>query len=61
VLLLMAVEPLSDIVNKYRALITAQENYKRLQQEIAHLFLLLSPEQQQSYIAACERIDNEEK
>ena len=57
----MAVEPLSDIVNKYRALITAQENYKRLQQEIAHLFLLLSPEQQQSYIAACERIDNEDE
>lgn len=55
------IEPLSDIVNKYRALITAQENYERLRHEVAVLFDRLSEEKKQAYIAAVERIDNEER
>jgi hypothetical protein len=52
---------LSDIVVKYRAQVTAWQHYQQLRREIAVLFSGLSPDQQQAYIAACERIDNEER
>jgi len=50
---------LSEIVVKYRALCTAQERYLSLRREVAKAFAELSPAQQQAYVRACERIDNE--
>lgn len=51
---------LSEIIVKFRALVTAQERYKQLTREVAELFVALSPEQQDAYVAAVERIDNED-
>jgi hypothetical protein len=51
---------LSEIVVKYRALIDAQARYKALQHEIAVLFNALDGPQKDAYIAAVERIDEEE-
>ena len=53
---------LSEIVVKYRALGEALRTCRQLQFEVARLFAGLSREQQQqAYIAACERIENEER
>jgi hypothetical protein len=50
---------LSEILVRYRALITAQERHEALRHEVAVLFTALDTGQKDAYIAAIERIDGE--
>jgi hypothetical protein len=52
---------LSDMLVKYRALLTAEQNYIRLRREVAEGFVALTENQKNSYLLAVERIDNEEQ
>jgi hypothetical protein len=52
---------LSEIVVKYRALGAALSSCRQLQHEVAVLFAGLNREQQQAYIAAVERIEDEKR
>jgi hypothetical protein len=52
---------LSEIIVKYRALITAQRHYDQLRRETAVLFGGLDEGQKAAYMTACERIDNEDR
>jgi hypothetical protein len=59
---LEAADPaLSEIIVKYRALITAERHYRQLNREVAVLFITLDERQKAAYIAATERIDNEDR